>query len=101
MSSEDILDVWQQVLSGKNIVLCGVTTSSQGKKKQGADSSDDEVEKLVQNLKAKQGIPCTLCTPVQLQVRGEMLAVGVHTSDNDPLPVFAHCGSMSNKHKST
>ena len=121
-SNEDISDVWQQVLSGKNIVLwCDgiATTSSQGKWKRQADSSDDEVgtrkkkkrksdehreqkvEKLVQNLKAKHGD--TKYTPMQFRVWGEVLAGGVHTSDNDPpsTSMFVHCGNVPNKRKST
>ena len=107
-SDEDISDVWQQVLSGKNIVLwCDgmATTSSQGKRKRQADSSDDEevgtrkkkkrksdedreqkVEKLVQNIKAKHGD--TKYIPMQFRVWGEMLAGGVHTIDNDPCSLW-------------
>ena len=126
-TNEDLSEIWEQVLnSGKSVMLwCdGMVIPSTNKRKRAASGVDDEsdddtdlkkskkkkktdtdredrVEKIVQSLKAKHGD--AKYTPMQYRVWGEMVAGGVHASEDNPpsTTMFVRCGTVTNKRKST
>ncbi len=120
LDDEDLSDIWEQVLGGKNILLwCdGMLVKHQRKRAAStsdADSDDgikkktkkkktdtareDKVEKIVHEIKDIHGDG--KYTPMQIKVWGEMVAGGIHASLNDPpsTTMFARCGSVSNTPK--
>ena len=109
-SNEDLRDVWDQIKRGKNTMLwCdGMApmnkrridaesdeehNSRRSKKKKQDDTREDRVEEMVKTLKAKHGN--SAYTQMQYRAWAEMIAGGVHRSENDPLTttMFSRCGS--------
>ena len=121
-SSEDLSDIWSQMLKGKSIMLwCDgmiskengrrrpdddfdddITDQQQTKKRKRKDTiREDQVEEIIQSLKAKHN---AAYTQMQYRVWSEMIAGGVHMSQDEPpsTTMFARCGgSVSVKKKSS
>lgn len=120
-SNKDLVEIWDLVQKGKNIVLwCdGIVLAKENRKenrKRSArvDSDDDseieqkrrskkkkkddsviedQVEEIVQKLKAKHGT--TTYTQMQYRIWSEMIVGGIHVSQNEhpETTMFARCGS--------
>ena len=101
-STEDIKEAWEQLRAGKNTTLwCDGMASGKKKRshdydtdneediekkkpkkrKKKEDDREEKVEKLVEGLKAKHG---TTYTPIQFRIWAEMIAGGVHISQDEP-----------------
>ena len=111
-SSEDLSDVWSQMLKGKSIMLwCdGMISKENGRRRPDDDFDDDitdqqqtkkrkrkkdtiredQVEEIIQSLKVKHN---ATYTQMQYRVWSEMIAGGVHMSQDEPPSTtiqFAH-----------
>ena len=112
-SDEDLCELWDQIHNGKNIMLwCDGMISDKGtrkrktdtdsdddlehkksKKKRNDDAREDKIEEIIKSLKTKHGN--SIYTQMQYRVWSEMIAGGVHTSQDEPptTTMFSRCGS--------
>ena len=118
-SVEDLKEVWEQLCAGKNVTLwCDGMASNKKKRSRDCDTEEEEeyekrkckkskkkdreeeVEELLEGLKAKHG---TVYTPMQFRIWAEMIAGGVHISQDEPpcTTMFNRSGSVNVKKKTT
>ena len=121
-STEDLAEVWEQLRMGKNITLwCdGMISMAPNKKRKcpfaGDDKEipdkkkskrgtkdttrEDQVEELLEALKAKHG---KVHTPMQFRIWAEMIIGGIHASHDEPpsTTMFSRSGSVNVMKKSS
>ena len=109
-SDEDLCELWDQIHNGKNIMSwCDGMISDKGTRKRKTDTdSDDDLEhkksKKKRNDDAREDkIEEIIYTQMQYRVWSEMIAGGVHTSQDEPptTTMFSRCGSGGVKRKSS